>query len=265
MREHKYFDENDHNKHVQIIESILVDTKKLIDIDDQSITLTYEQTSACERPRIANKKLGFVALRSAIESINGLHSALDVTWAGRIIPDKSNHRILIRNNEDKGEKDVYCATDLFTSRRGLSRMMTYTNGNGQIHRFYGVLLAHDGNYTTVNGKRPADEKLYDSKAHSLIHCGIHNLLAPLHNGQHLNGLKFPGAFKFLRDSMIANHPNLDVDSMLNNILVRYNNSLGDRNKKQALKNSDPEMTYVELELLWKRINGSSDPISKSYK
>lgn len=43
MREHIYFNQDDHTKHVQIIESILMDTEKLIDDDIQSITMTYEQ------------------------------------------------------------------------------------------------------------------------------------------------------------------------------------------------------------------------------
>lgn len=254
MREHIYFDDEIHKKHKKIIESIILDTNSMMNHHRKTLTIGYDQINTEEGRRIhAASGLGWAAVQAAVRAIEGLHSISDPKWVGNIVPEKSNHRILIKSNMATKERVAYCSTRLVARRRAPSQMMTMTRGGRQFYKVYGVLLAHDDLYSTVNKTLPAEERPYETMTSSLIRCGTDSLLDPLLNGKELNGLKVPRSFDLIKGSLSYHAKNMDVETFLDNLLARYNNGLGRENMRLLSNQQSDEMTNEQLEELSKYI------------
>lgn len=254
MREHIYFNDEIHKKHKKIIESIILDTDSMMNHHRKTLTLSYDQINTEEGRRIhAASGLGGVAVQATVRAIQGLHSISDPKWVGNIVPEKSNHRILIKSNMATKEHVAYCLTLLVARRRAPSQMMTMTRGGGQFHKVYGVLLIHDGLYSTVNKTLSAKEGPYETMTSSLIRCGTDSLLDPLLNGKELNGLKVPRSFDLIKGSLSYHAKKMDVETFLDNLLARYNNGLGRVNQRSSSNQQTDEMTYEQLNELSKYV------------
>lgn len=254
MREYIYFNDEIHKERKKIIESIILDADSMMNHHKKTITLSYDQINTEEGRRIhAASGLGWVAVQTAVRAIEGLHSISDPKWVGNIVPEKSNHRLLLKSNMATKERAAYCLTQLVARRKAQSQMMTMARGGGQFYKIYGVLLTHDGLYSTVNKTLPAEERPYETITSSLIRCGTDSMLNPLLNGKELNGLKVPRSFDLIKGSLSYHAKNMDVEKFLNNLLARYNNGLGRENMRLLSNQQSDEMTNEQLEELSKYI------------
>lgn len=256
-----YYKEH-HQKHVCLVDEILSGAYKLLHNDGTAKRLTYNQAKHAERKTTSPKTMGLgsIAVRSVVRAVDCLHDMLNRHKVGAIVPDGSEHSILVKKHHKPNHHLAVGLTELRTTRSGLSRMMTLGIGDGSLHRVRAVVLSYDERYTSLSEIHPADDYGFDSKSQALIDGGVVSLHSAFKNGKELNGRPHSRIFEFIQNSLVLNNSGLDVDAFVENMKDRYY-FLHDRNgSSRGRKNSNSEMTYEELQSMRDFIVGDQDAL-----
>lgn len=263
MREQVWFEKENHQKYVNLLDGILNETDKLLCNHGNAFCVTYNQSKDANVNIDASKGgLGFIALRSANRAFSRFYELFDELPTGPIVPEKSQHTILLKNHHMPNEHIAYTLTTLQTRRGGLSRMMGVGIGNGDVHRIRAFVLTHDERYASITMLRKAEEKQFQSRAEALIDGGIDSLLDALKNGKQLYGYVIPRSFEFIRNSLEINSPGIDVDAFMNKLIDRhYFMQMTRRPGGRVMNHIKTDMTFKQLQDLYDFTQGKTNAIT----
>lgn len=248
MRQLFDFDKEKHQQSVEQIKGILVDAELFMAKRRDTVRYSYKDAIDIRRSELPSANgLCSIVLNATRLSVEGLRSAMSLSLYASINTEKSSHSVLVESNSQEiSPKTVYALTQLITKRDELHRMVSVTVGDGSIHKISGIVLTDDSLYSTVKLERRADEECFNTKAHALIEGGPDSMITALGNGERLIGLRRPRYFEMIENSLKQHNIEMDHESFMEKLLMRYNDGLSIKHVGQRKARLIPELTEYEI-------------------